>query len=74
MALRHIHMSASYAEKHGFKDKEFVKVEFKGKRGLVFDNVLIRISNKYVNEMHIDMDEANAGNIKNGDIGKIVKG
>lgn len=74
IAKRHIHMPPSFAEKHGFHDKELVKVQFEGERGLVFGDVVIRVSDKYVNEMHIDTDEANAGNIKNGDIGIILKG
>lgn len=73
-AKRHIHMSPEFANRFGFKDKELVSVRFNGDRRLVFDNVLIRVSDQFVNEMHLDMDEANAGNIKNGDIGKILKG
>jgi len=38
------------------------------------DNVLIRISDEFNNEMHIDTDEANTGAIQNRDIGKILKG
>ncbi len=74
IAKRHIHMPPSFAKQHGFSDKEEVKVRFEGERSLEFDNVVIRLSDKFVNEMHIDTDEANAGNIGNGDIGIIVKG
>lgn len=74
IAKRHIHMSPSFAKQHGFHDKELVKVQFNGERGLVFNEVLLRVSEKFVNEMHIDTDEANAGNIGNGDVGIILKG
>lgn len=74
VALRHIHMPPTYAEQFGFKDKEMVRVQFEGDRSLTFDQVLLRVSDKYVLEMHIDTDEANAAGVKNGTIGKILKG
>ncbi len=74
VAKRHIHMSPEFANRFGFRDKEVVSVRFDGKRGLVFDNVMVRVSDQFVDEMHLDTDEANAGDIKNGDIGKILKG
>lgn len=74
VAMRHIHMPPAFAKEHGLLDKELVSVQFAGDRGLTMNNVLIRISDKFVNEMHIDTDEANAGDIKNGDVGKIMKG
>ena len=74
IAKRHIHIPPSFAAQYGLSDKELVTVRFEGKRGLEYGNVVIRISDKFVNEMHIDTDEANAGDIRNGDIGIIVKG
>ncbi|MCL1997123.1 MAG: phosphate propanoyltransferase [Defluviitaleaceae bacterium] len=71
IALRHIHMSVDFANKHGFKDKQMVSVRFYGERGLVFDNTLLRIDKDFTDEMHIDTDEANSGGIKSGDIGFI---
>lgn len=71
IAMRHIHMSEGFAKKHGLKDKQMVSVRFYGERGLVFDNTLIRIANDFIDEMHIDTDEANSGGIKSGDVGFI---
>ncbi|RKQ29251.1 phosphate propanoyltransferase [Oceanobacillus halophilus] len=73
IAKRHIHMPPAFAKQHSFRDKQMVSVRFEGERALEFDNVVIRVSDQFVNEMHIDTDEANAGNIKNGDVGRIVK-
>nr|WP_184312173.1 phosphate propanoyltransferase [Anaerosolibacter carboniphilus] len=73
-ALRHIHMPPDYAAHFGLKDKEMVSVEVGGLRKVVFHNVLIRVSDQYVLEMHLDIDEANAGEIRNEALGKIVKG
>jgi len=66
-ASRHIHMHTSDAEKFGLKDKDIVSVKVPGIRGLVFNNVLVRVSPAFALEMHVDMDEGNAAGLKNGD-------
>ncbi|WP_432403191.1 phosphate propanoyltransferase [Wukongibacter sp. M2B1] len=72
-ALRHIHMPRKYAEKYGFEDNSMVDVVAEGIRKVAFYNVLIRVSEKYALEMHIDMDEANAAGLSNGDRVKIIR-
>lgn len=65
VAARHIHLSQEYADKLNVKEKEYMSVKVKGKRGLVFDNVLVRIDPTFSISMHIDIDEGNAANINN---------
>ncbi len=72
-ALRHIHMPKNYAEHFGFRDKDTVCVEIDGQRKVVYHNVLLRVSDQFELEMHLDMDEANAGGIKNEDKARIIK-
>ncbi|MBS4534540.1 phosphate propanoyltransferase [Clostridium sp. D2Q-14] len=72
-ALRHIHMPIDYARKHGFNNGDMVAVLIEGMRKTVFYNVLIRVSDKYNLEMHIDMDEANSSGLKNGDRVRILE-
>ncbi|WP_432666512.1 phosphate propanoyltransferase [Wukongibacter baidiensis] len=72
-ALRHIHMPKEYAEKYGLEDNSMVNVVADGVRKVAFYNVLIRISEKYALEMHIDTDEANAAGLSNGDKVKIIR-
>lgn len=73
LAKRHIHMHTKDAEHYGVKDKDIVKVicEKDGRR-LIFDDVLIRVSEKFALEFHVDTDEANASLLNNGDLVWIV--
>jgi len=70
-ALRHIHMSTADALKLGLRDKMKVRVKVPGQRELVFGDVLIRVHPTFSLAMHIDTDEANAANIKQGTVGNI---
>jgi len=72
-ASRHIHMHTSDAEKFNVKDKEIVSIKVEGKRGLIFENVLVRVNPEYALEFHVDIDEGNAAGLKNGDLVKLIK-
>lgn len=72
-AARHIHMHTSDAAQAGLKDKDEVSVCVGGKRGIVFNNVLVRVSDSYALEMHLDVDEGNAAQVSNGDLLEIIK-
>ena len=73
VAARHIHMSLEDAEKFGVKDKDVVSVKTEGLRGLTFHNVLVRASEKFALEMHVDIEEGNAAGVKNGDLVELIK-
>ena len=72
VAKRHIHVTPEDAEKLGVADKEIVKVACGSEgRKLVFDDVVIRVSEKFATAMHIDTDESNAcGGASEGEIVK----
>ncbi len=74
LANRHIHMSPSDGERYGVKDGDYVSVETvgDGKRTKLYD-VQIRVSDKFILEMHLDTDDANACGIGNGSKVKLVK-
>ena len=66
-------MSLEDAEKFGVKDKDIVSVRTSGPRGLVFENVLVRASEKFALEMHVDMEEGNAAGVRNGELVELIK-
>lgn len=67
VALRHIHMTGRDAGRMGVKDKDIVEVETAGTRRGTLGNVLVRVSDSFSLELHVDIDEANACALKNGD-------
>lgn len=73
VAKRHIHMSIEDAKKFNVVDNEIVEVKVFGKRPLIFDDVVVRVSDKFKTYMHIDYDEANACAYSKGSIAKIIK-
>ena len=72
-AARHIHMGLDDAKKFDVVDKEKVKIKTPGERSLIFENVLVRVNEAYDLEMHVDVDEGNAANVKNGDMVELIK-
>lgn len=67
VAARHIHMHEADAMRFGVRDKQKVCVRSPGERGLIFEEVLVRVSPNYSLEFHVDLDEANAAGLANGE-------
>jgi putative phosphotransacetylase len=72
VALRHIHMTPADAEHFGVKDKDMVQVECLGERAMTMGQVLVRVSDQYALEMHVDTDEGNAACLKTGQKVRII--
>lgn len=69
---RHIHMLLCDAKRFGVVSGDYVHIETSDEKGVIFKNVLVRVSEDSALEFHIDTDEANACEIKNGDMVRIV--
>ena len=67
VAKRHIHMTPVDASFYKIKDGDLLSIKCSGERGLIFENVVARVSEKMSLECHVDIDEANAAGLKNGD-------
>lgn len=73
-AKRHIHFDPKSAEEYGVKDKQVVsvKVGTPGARSLIFDDVVVRVSEKFAPAMHIDTDESNSAGLAGTVDGEIL--
>lgn len=72
-ALRHIHMHPDDAREFGVVNGQRVKIRVLGERGLVFENVIIRVSEEYRLEMHIDMDEGRAAKVVDFQLVELIR-
>lgn len=72
IADRHIHMTPDDANRFGVADGQKVKLLAEGEKGGVFNNVKIRVSDKYALDCHIDTDDASAFQISQGQLLKIL--
>lgn len=74
VAKRHIHLPPATARRLGLVNGQEVAVEVPGERGALLHHVAIRASAESAAEMHIDVEEANAVGLRNGDFVRIVGG
>ena len=73
IAARHIHMSPVDAERFQVTPGEIVSVFAPGVRSITFNQVVVRVREDFVLDFHIDTDEANAANLRNGDPVELIK-
>ena len=71
-AQRHIHITPADASRFGVRDKQIVKLQTYTARPLVFEEVLVRVSDDFATRVHLDIDEANACGYQTGDLGRIL--
>ena len=74
IAKRHIHASPKDARKYNLKNGQTVSVKIKeGKRRLIFNDVIVRVSPRYLWRFQIDTDEANAAGVVRMTEGEVIK-
>lgn len=72
VAARHIHLNTEDAKKYNIENKQKVKVRSGGPRSITFEEVICRVDPSFALDMHVDMDEANAAGIKNGELLQVI--
>lgn len=72
IANRHIHIAYEELTKYNLKDGQIVKLKVFGEKGAILENVKVKASRDAYFEAHLDLDDANANLIKNGDVGEIM--
>ncbi len=73
VAKRHIHLRPSDAEEYGLENGQIVSVKIDAGRPLIFGDVVVRVSEKFMPAMHIDTDESNAAGASGVVYGEIIK-
>jgi len=71
-AVRHLHCTPEDAVRLGVHDRQKVYARFPGARSLIFDEVVVRVSDEFSTELHLDTDEGNAAGIRSGQRAEIV--
>lgn len=66
VAKRHLHMNPASAKCFHVSDGQIVSLEAGGEKQCVFHQVVVRVSDQAASELHLDLDEANAADLKSG--------
>jgi len=72
VAQRHLHASEEEAKELGIKNGQLISIKVHGKKGTIFNNVLVRVGPKYKLAVHLDTDEGNAACIKGKTYAEII--
>ncbi len=72
VAKRHIHLTPESAANFGVEDGQAVKLKTFTRRPLIFEDVVVRVSDQFAPYAHLDYDEANACGFQKGDLGRIL--
>lgn len=62
-ARRHVHMSPERAQQLGRKQGDKIQVKAHGPASITFNDVIVRVKEDLILQMHVDTDEANAAGL-----------
>lgn len=69
---RHIHINKTQASELELKEDDLVSIRVEGERGLVFNNIIIRVDENSSLILHLDTDEGNACGITQKGEGDLI--
>jgi propanediol utilization protein len=73
IAKRHLHISEKEAKTLKLKNNQTISIKVKGERAVIFNEIVVRVSDKYKLALHLDTDEGNAAGISGKVSGEIIK-
>jgi putative phosphotransacetylase len=73
IAKRHLHASIKEAKELRLRNNQKISIEIEGARGIIFNEVIVRVSEKYKLALHLDTDEGNSAGIFGKTFGKIAR-
>jgi propanediol utilization protein len=62
-AMRHVHMNPQDAQRFGLKEGDKIQVKVHGPASITFNDVVVRIKEGLILQMHVDTDEANGAGL-----------
>lgn len=72
IAQRHLHLTPEDGHRFGVQDRQTVQLQTFTSRPTVFQDVIVRISDRFATAAHLDYDEANACGLRCGDLGRLI--
>lgn len=72
IAQRHLHLTPEDAVRFGVTDRQTVQLQTYTSRPVLFQDVVVRVSDQFATAAHLDFDEANACALRCGDLGRII--
>lgn len=72
VAKRHFHLHPEMAKKLTLKQNDYVAVRIYGERSAILERIVVRVSDNFANNIHIDTDEANACGVKGSAQGELI--
>ncbi|MEX2415041.1 MAG: phosphate propanoyltransferase [Paenibacillaceae bacterium] len=71
-ARNHVHMAPSDASRFRVKNGETLILRTMGERSVIYQNVAVRVSDRFMLDFHLDTDEGNAAAVKTGDLFEVI--
>lgn len=72
LANRHIHLSKKSADQWGLTDNQTVKVRVETSKKTLLEDCQLRVSDLFLDEMHLDTDDGNACGLRGGEMVEII--
>lgn len=73
IADRHLHMNPAQAAAFGLADGDIVRVRVDGGKPGILDGVLVRAGERYELDLHLDTDDANAFQLRQGQLVTVLE-